>query len=195
VDVQNDFCEGGSLAVVGGARTAEQIGDWWRDHHNDYYKTIGTMDWHPSKWMELDGFDHFSDTPDYVDTWPAHCIAGTDGAEYHHNLRINFDVICRKGQDRAAYSGFEGWIFDITGYSGKTLESYLAYHRIEQVEVCGIAFDYCVRATAIDARNLGFSTTVVKDLTASVAPDNDVKTLDILANHKVDVSFTWELED
>ena len=159
VDVQNDFCEGGSLAVAGGAAVAagislvlDKAGDRW-EH------VVATKDWH------IDPGAHFSETPDYVDSWPRHCEVGTDGAEFHPELATGrIEAVFHKGEYEAAYSGFEGRSAD-----GATLTEWLRAHDVDEVEVVGIATDHCVRATALDARAAGFDTTVLLELTAGVA--------------------------
>jgi nicotinamidase/pyrazinamidase len=166
VDVQNDFCEGGSLAVSGGADVAFRIGTLlheWQEAdpgQHKYSYVVATRDHH------VDPGDHFSATPDFVDSWPRHCVAGTDGVGFHPNLDPQpFDAIFDKGEYAAAYSGFEGKSQD-----GHTLTAWLREKGVTEVEVCGIATDYCVRATALDAKNEGFGTTVLTGLTAGVAP-------------------------
>jgi nicotinamidase/pyrazinamidase len=159
VDVQNDFCEGGSLAVGGGAAVAKGIslvlgaaGSRW-DH------VVATKDWH------IDPGAHFSDHPDYRDTWPAHCVVGSAGAEFHPELRTErIEAVFHKGEHRAAYSGFEG-----RTTAGEGLADWLRARAVTEVEVVGIATDHCVRATALDAKSAGFDTTVVLELTAGVA--------------------------
>ncbi len=156
VDVQNDFCEGGSLAVPGGAAVAEAISA--RLEERDYDHAVATRDHH------IDPGAHFSDTPDYVDSWPTHCVVGTGGVELHPNLRTeNVDAIFDKGEYAAAYSGFEA------RGDGTGLEDWLRERDVQSVEVVGIATDHCVRATALDAARAGFATTVRLDLTAGVA--------------------------
>jgi nicotinamidase/pyrazinamidase len=157
VDVQNDFCEGGSLAVGGGAGVAAGItaalasGGW--DH------VVATQDWH------IDPGTHFSDHPDYLDTWPAHCVVGTGGADFHPNLSLDkVEAVFHKGQHAAAYSGFEG-----KTEHGSGLADWLRARDVTSVDVVGIATDYCVRATALDAVGAGFATTVLLGLTAGVA--------------------------
>jgi nicotinamidase/pyrazinamidase len=161
VDVQNDFCEGGSLAVAGGGATASAIAELlWSEHGYDH--VVATRDHH------IDPGTHFSPRPDYVDSWPPHCVAGTPGAEFHPNLTWRgFEAVFDKGEYAAAYSGFEGVEID-----GDTLAGWLAEHEVEAVDICGIATDYCVRATALDAARLGLATTVLLDLTAAVTPAN-----------------------
>ncbi len=167
VDVQNDFCEGGSLAVPGGARVASDIGEllhhWSRrdDQAPSYDVVVATKDHH------VDPGEHWSDQPDFAETWPVHCRVGTDGEAFHPNLDPQpFDAIFLKGEHAAAYSGFEG---RTTG--GLGLTEWLRQHDVDQVDVCGIATDYCVRATALDAAGNGFATTLLTQLCAGVAPE------------------------
>ncbi|GAB2655062.1 nicotinamidase [Kribbella swartbergensis] len=167
VDVQNDFCEGGSLAVSGGADVAFRIGEllhkWHEADPGDkrYEYVVATRDHH------IDPGDHFSSNPDYVTSWPRHCVAGTDGVSFHPNLDPQpFDAIFDKGEYAAAYSGFEGKAHE----DGRGLADWLRDKGVTDVDVCGIATDYCVRATALDAKQAGFGTTVLTELTAGVAP-------------------------
>jgi nicotinamidase/pyrazinamidase len=170
VDVQRDFCEGGSLAVAGGSDVAGRIDALLRTDHS-YDHIVATRDHH------IDPGNHFSASPDFLDTWPPHCEVGTPGVEFHDRLRFrDFDAVFDKGEHAAAYSGFEGRTAD-----GTLLADWLAAHDVEQVDVCGIATDYCVRATALDAAGAGFATTVLLDLTAAVAPARLGTTLDQLA--------------
>ncbi len=159
VDVQNDFCEGGSLAVTGGAATAARISELLTDH--DYDFVVATRDHH------IDPGPHFADEPDFVDTWPAHCVAGTPGADFHPNLEFrDFDAVFYKGQHEAAYSGFEG-----ATTAGDSLATWLKDRDVDTVDICGIATDHCVRATALDAVDEGIRTTVLMGLTAAVSPE------------------------
>ncbi|MFC8503077.1 isochorismatase family protein [Pedococcus sp. NPDC057267] len=176
VDVQNDFCEGGSLAVAGGAEVARRISTHVREHHGEYAAVVATADWHE------DPGAHFSDAPDFVDSWPAHCRVGTDGALFHPGAEEAFehvDAVFRKGQHSAAYSGFEG--STVEGDRRLGLAEWLRERRVEEVDVVGIATDHCVRATALDAAREGFATTVLLDLTAGVAPQTTAAALDELA--------------
>jgi nicotinamidase/pyrazinamidase len=176
VDVQRDFCEGGSLAVAGGAEVAGRIDALLHgDHGYDY--VVATRDHH------VDPGEHFSADPDFVDSWPHHCVAGTPGAEFHDRLTYrDFDAVFDKGEYQAAYSGFEGRTGDDT-----SLADWLSARGVDRVVICGIATDYCVRATALDAVRAGFATTVLLDLTAAVAPDRLDATLDALAAAEVAV--------
>lgn len=164
VDVQNDFCPGGSLAVEGGDKIASFISGYIARRGSEYRVVVATKCWHPND----PDFSHFSPTPDYQDTWPPHCVANTAGAEFHPNL--DFHEMLRhvfyKGQASAAYSGFEG-----TNDFREDLQTYLHTRGILEVDVVGIATDYCVKATAVDAAKHGYPTTVLLDLTAAVHPD------------------------
>jgi nicotinamidase/pyrazinamidase len=166
VDVQNDFCEGGSLPVPGGAAVAQRISDLLHQENGgspedrEYHVVAATRDHH------IDPGSHFSDSPDFVDSWPPHCVAGTDGAAFHPNLDIRpVDAVFAKGEHAAAYSGFEGRAPD-----GRPLAQWLRDHGVTDVDVCGIATDYCVRATALDALHEGFGVRVLTNLVAGVAP-------------------------
>jgi nicotinamidase/pyrazinamidase len=159
VDVQNDFCEGGSLAVPGGAAVAAGISTLLAAA--DYPLVVATRDAH------RDPGDHFSAHPDYIEHWPAHCVVGTAGAEFHPGLDTQrIDAVFDKGAYQAAYSGFEGATADGTG-----LGDWLRDRRVDAVDIVGIATDHCIRATAVDAAREGFSTTVLLDHTAGVAPE------------------------
>ncbi len=160
VDVQNDFCEGGSLAVAGGADVATDIAEVIAAR--TYSTVVATRDHH------IDPGAHFSDSPDFVDSWPPHCVVGTSGEEFHPPLEASmFAEVFFKGEYAAAYSGFEGH-----SRAGVTLAQWLRDRGISGVDVCGIATDYCVRATALDAAHEGFNVTVLERLTAAVSPDN-----------------------
>jgi nicotinamidase/pyrazinamidase len=157
VDVQNDFTEGGSLAVAGGAAVAEAITRHMRDAAGEYAHVVATRDHH------IDPGGHFSATPDFLESWPPHCVVGTDGVELHPALdRGPIEAVFDKGEHAAAYSGFEG-------RTGRVrLADWLRQHGVDAVDVVGIATDHCVRATALDAIGTGFGTRVLLHLTAGV---------------------------
>ena len=164
VDVQPTFCEGGELAVAGGNATASAIADYVKQHRGEYDLIASTQDYH------IEPGDHFSDNPDYVDTWPAHGVAGTPNAELHPLIEeLHPDVRVRKGQYAAAYSGFEG-----TDDGGAALNDLLQGRGIKAVDVVGIAESHCVKATALDARNNGYQTRVFTDLTVPVSEDQGI---------------------
>ncbi|MER7856095.1 isochorismatase family protein [Streptomyces bacillaris] len=174
VDVQNDFCEGGSLAVAGGADVAAAITDLIGAAQPGYRHVVATRDHH------VDPGDHFSETPDFVDSWPVHCVAGTEGVGFHPNFAPAvasgaIEAVFDKGAYSAAYSGFEG-----ADENGTTLVQWLRDRSVTEVDVAGIATDHCVRATALDAAREGFVTHVLLDLTAGVAPATTEKALDEL---------------
>jgi len=164
-DVQNDFCEGGSLPVPGGAAVAADIGAlltaWVAQAPGApaYSHVVATKDHHVAPG------GHWSDDPDFTDSWPVHCKVGTDGEAFHPNLDPQpFDAIFLKGEHAAAYSGFEGRSVD-----GVPLADWLRAHDVDAVDICGIATDYCVRATALDAVSRGIPTRLLLSLCAGVA--------------------------
>ncbi|MGH3646480.1 MAG: isochorismatase family protein [Micromonosporaceae bacterium] len=159
VDVQRDFCEGGSLAVTGGAAVAAGITELLYGSDPPWDHVVATRDHH------VDPGDHFSEQPDFVRSWPAHCVVGTQGVELHPALDASrMEAIFDKGEYAAAYSGFEG------RSGGTPLAEWLRTHDVTDVDVVGIATDYCVRATALDAVREGFTTRVLLNYTAGVAP-------------------------
>jgi nicotinamidase/pyrazinamidase len=180
VDVQNDFCEGGSLAVAGGAEVARSISEHLADPDGGYDHVVATQDYH------IDPGAHFSDTPDYATTWPPHCVAGTPGADFHPSLDTSaVEAVFRKGAHSAAYSGFEG-----ADANGTPLAAWLREHGVTVVEVAGIATDHCVRATATDAATAGFDTEVLLGLTAGVAEDTTLAALDEMRTAGVKLTGT-----
>ncbi|MBV1779669.1 isochorismatase family protein [Paeniglutamicibacter sp. ABSL32-1] len=188
VDVQNDFCEGGSLGVEGGAAVAASIATVLRERADTYAAVVATQDWH------IDPGSHFSDTPDFIESWPVHCVAATDGAALHPELSGAAGFIghhFRKGRFAAAYSGFEGRLCsdadEVDDESGALLGDWLRSQGIGAVDIVGIATDYCVRATALDARDQGLATTVIAPLTAAVHPENTPAVLQELRDAEVTV--------
>ena len=195
VDVQNDFCEGGSLAVKGGAEVAGAISEYVDAHHGQFDHIVATQDWHIEPGL------HFAEKPDYIDTWPPHCVAGTPGAELHPDLDTEYiQAYFQKGQFTAAYSGFEGILapedavptgdrkpgalplpdaavaFTASSFADEDaigLDDWLQSHDVEDVVIVGLATDYCVMATSLDAVQAGYSVTVIRDLTAGIADDLD----------------------
>jgi nicotinamidase/pyrazinamidase len=158
VDVQIDFCEGGSLAVGGGAAVARAVSAELAAGAGRWDHVVATQDHH------VDPGAHFGNPPDYVDSWPVHCVVGTAGQEFHPELDTDrIEAIFTKGDYAAAYSGFEGHA------GGVGLAAWLRMRGVDAVDVVGIATDHCVRATALDAAREGFDTTVLLDLTAGVA--------------------------
>ncbi|MFE3073290.1 nicotinamidase [Streptomyces sp. NPDC059247] len=178
VDVQNDFCEGGSLAVTGGADVAAAITDLvGQTAGSSYRQVVATRDHH------VDPGAHFApagERPDYVTSWPVHCVAGTEGVGFHPNFAPAvasgaIDAVFDKGAYSAAYSGFEG-----RDENGRTLAEWLRERNVTEVDVVGIATDHCVRATALDAVGEGFRTRVLLDLTAGVARPTTERALEEL---------------
>jgi nicotinamidase/pyrazinamidase len=172
IDVQNDFTEGGALGVEGGDAVAAGITAYLRAHPDRYDVVIASRDWHDG---DNDNGGHFAldAEPDYVDTWPVHCVAGTVGAQYDPALDPDLiDVHLRKGQGTPAYSIFQG-----TTEDGVKLSAVLDKLEVNDVDVVGIATDYCVRASALDAIASGRHVRVIDDLIAGVASDSSVAAL------------------
>lgn len=175
VDVQNDFTEGGALGVAGGDAVAERITRFLSGHADDYAVIVASRDWHDA---HNDNGGHFHPTPDFVDSWPVHCVSGTEGAEYDPGLdtsAVTHHV--KKGQGRPAYSLFEGTTDD-----GQTVSSLLERHGVVEVDIAGLATDYCVRASALDAIEHGRRVRVLTDLVAGVAEESSDAALAELAH-------------
>ena len=162
VDVQNDFCEGGSMGVDGGAAVAASMTELVAS--GGYDQVVATRDWHrdPGTHWAADG-----EAPNFDTTWPVHCAAETDGAAFHDAMTVSPDEIFNKGEYAASYSGFDG----AADSDGVRLADWLRSRDIDEVDVVGLATDYCVRATAIDAHAAGFETRVLLDHCAAVAPE------------------------
>lgn len=175
VDVQNDFTEGGALAVTGGDAVASAVSDLLARSAGDYTVVIASRDWHDP---DSDNGGHFSADPDYVDTWPVHCVAGTDGAAYDPLLvtgQITHHV--RKGQGQPAYSMFEGATED-----DETVAEILAAYGVLDADIVGIATDHCVRASALDALAHGVRIRILTDLVAGVGAASSEAALAELAH-------------
>ena len=181
VDVQNDFCEGGSLAVAGGAAVAATVSEYLAGpERTGYEHVIASRDYH------IDPGDHFSSHPDFAGSWPPHCVAGTPGAQFHPRLDTSHvDVVFSKGAHEAAYSAFEG-----ADEAGTPLADWLRQRGVGALDVVGIATDYCVRATALDAAREGFATRVLLGLTAGVDPVTTQEALDELRAAGVSLTGT-----
>ena len=180
VDVQNDFCEGGSMGVEGGAAVARCVSGYLADHADAYSAVVATADWH------IDPGGHWSDDPDFRDSWPVHCKVGTPGADFHPDLTGALErvsAVFRKGEYEAAYSGFEGSTAD-----GGDLAGWLRERQVSSVDIVGIATDHCVRATALDAVREDFRTRVLVDLTAGVAPDTTAAAEDEMRSAGVEIA-------
>jgi nicotinamidase/pyrazinamidase len=175
IDVQNDFTEGGALGVDGGAAVAAGVTELLSRHPDSYDVVFASRDWHDA---DNDNGGHFATVgaPDFVDTWPVHCVAGTTGAEYHPALDVSLiDIHVRKGQGKPAYSIFEGITDD-----GETLPDALDRLGVTEIDVAGIATDYCVLASALDGIQSGRSVRVLTDLVAGVAPESSEAALERL---------------
>ncbi|MEV3887177.1 isochorismatase family protein [Streptomyces griseoincarnatus] len=182
VDVQNDFCEGGSLAVAGGADVAAAVTELIGQAPAGYRHVVATRDHH------VDPGDHFSDRPDFRRSWPAHCVAGTEGVGFHPNFAPAVtsgavDAVFDKGAYAAAYSGFEG-----ADENGTPLAEWLREREVDEVDVVGVATDHCVRATALDAVREGFRSQVLLDLTAGVSRETTERALEEMREAGVELS-------
>jgi nicotinamidase/pyrazinamidase len=181
IDVQNDFCEGGALAVAGGAAVAAKITKFLES--SNYDLVVASRDWHDA---DNNNSGHFADSgsePNYKTNWPVHCVAETSGAQYHPNL--NADAIGEhiyKGQGQNGYSIFEG----ITK-SGQTFEQLLAQNKIDEVDVVGIATDHCVLASAMDSKNYGLKVRVISSLTAGVSEATTEAAIDQMIDNGIEV--------
>ena len=177
VDVQNDFCEGGSLAVAGGAAVARGItellsGDFGYDH------VVATKDFH------IDPGEHFSEHPDYRVSWPRHCEVGTPGVDFHPEFDDGaVQAVFMKGHHSAAYSAFEA-----VDNAGTPLPDWLRQRGVDEIDIAGLATDYCVLATATDAVNAGFAARVLLDLTAGVAPETTAKAVEDMRAAGVEIA-------
>lgn len=159
VDAQPTFCEGGELGIDGGDACIERVAEYVENNHDNYDLIVTTQDWH------IDPGDHFSDNPDFVDTWPPHGVAGTKNAELHPALNdvatyISHADSVKKGHYTAAYSGFEGETED-----GRSLSQVLKDHNIDTVDVVGLALSHCVCDTSLDAIKEGLTVRCLRDLT------------------------------
>lgn len=196
VDVQNDFCPGGSLATARGAEVATEVSEFLQTHGAAYDVVAVTQDWH------VDPGEHFSETPDFRDSWPVHCVAGSQGAELHEDLDTDaVDAWFRKGAYEAAYSGFEGLLVPEEavatgeyepGQAAQdtlkvSLDDWLQEQDVTAVDVVGIATEHCVRATAADAVDAGYETRVLVDLTAAVDEDRVEEAVQALEDADVEV--------
>ena len=177
VDVQNDFCEGGSLGVTGGSAVVRGITEYVAAHR-DYDHVVATLDYH------IDPGEHFSDDPDFRVSWPRHCVVGTPGVEFHPEFDSSaVEAVFMKGHYSSAYSAFEA-----VDESGTPLPNWLRQRGVDEIDIAGIATDYCVRATADDATNAGFTTRVLLDLTAGVAPETTAKAVEEMRAAGVEIT-------
>jgi nicotinamidase/pyrazinamidase len=196
VDVQNDFCEGGALGVEGGAQVAADLSEHLENNAAGYDFVVATQDWH------VEPGSHFADDPDFVDSWPRHCVAGSKGAQLHPELDTEpIDAYFRKGAFEAAYSGFEGVLApedevatgDLDDEESDaaedviSLDDWLRQNDVDEVVIAGIATDYCVRATALDAVQAGYTTSVLLPLTAGINADRVTATVAELEDNGVEI--------
>ena len=182
VDVQKDFTEGGALGANGGGALAKKITEHLSAHGNEYELVIASRDWHDP---QNDNGGHFSEQPDYVNNWPPHCVSGTPGAEYHSGLDTNLiDEHIRKGQGKPAYSAFEG-----ATEAGRTVPELLAEKKINELVVVGIATDYCVRASALDAVAAGLKVTLLPQMCVGIDPAGSIRAIREMSDAGVEVRF------
>ena len=181
IDVQNDFCEGGALAVAGGAAVAGKISKYLES--SSYELVVASRDWHDS---DNDNSGHFAQAgqdPNYTTNWPVHCLAETPGAAYHPNLDTSsIDEHIYKGQGKNGYSIFEG----ITK-NGHSFEQLLAQNQIDEVDVVGIATDHCVLASAMDSKSHGLKVLVISSLTAGVSHASTEAAIDQMIDNGIEV--------
>lgn len=207
VDVQNDFCEGGALAVEGGAQIAAAISEYLEENHAQYRAVVTTQDWH------IDPGSHFSETPDFNTSWPVHCVAGTGGAELHPDLDTDHvETRFLKGLYSDGYSGFDGVVGDpekvgiLEGEKGRKVEpgdavdddatdlhAWLQENEVDSVTVVGLATDHCVRATTLDAVENDYRVRVIQELTAGVDADRIATTYQEFAGADVEILSLDEL--
>jgi nicotinamidase/pyrazinamidase len=194
VDVQNDFCEGGSLQVDGGIEVAKRIADFLDGHSDDYATIVATKDYHH------DPGPHFAsaigNNPDFLDSWPDHCLADSVGAEFCPSVAGALNdagaVVFLKGERSAAYSGFEATLEADPDVSlGEWLEAF----EVTGVDVVGLATDYCVKATALEAVRLGFAARILTDLVAGVAPESTNLALVEIEDAGVYMAFSGSVTD
>jgi nicotinamidase/pyrazinamidase len=181
IDVQNDFCEGGALAVAGGAQVASKISSYLKTAHYDL--VVASRDWHDAQGTNSGHFAEAGSEPNYTTTWPVHCVADTEGAKYHPNLstaKINVDIY--KGQGQNGYSIFEG-----VTEAGQSFSELLATHSIDAVDVVGIATDHCVLASATDAKKHGLRVRVISSLTAGVSAEGTEAAIDRMIDDGIEV--------
>lgn len=179
VDVQNDFCDGGVLAVPGGAEVAARITQFIREQMGTYELILASQDCH------IDPRGHFSSNPDYFSSWPKHAIKGSYGAKFHAALDENLvDHVIIKGEYQGAFSAFEG-----TTSSGESLLDLLERREIEVVDICGVATDFCVMQSALDSLNNGFPTTVFLDLISGISEQGSIEALEVLQSRGANLDY------
>lgn len=185
IDVQNDFTEGGALGVDGGAAVAAGISRYLAAHPDRYHEVFASRDWHDA---DNDNGGHFAtgEAPNFITTWPVHCVRDTAGAAYHSDLdTAAITVQVRKGQGKPAYSIFEGVTDD-----GESVPQRLEELNVDEIDVVGLATDYCVLASALDAVAAGLKVRVFDDLVAGVSPESSHAALVTLAEAGVTVEHS-----
>lgn len=182
IDVQNDFCEGGALAVLGGARVAKMITGYLETAKYDL--VVASRDWHDADTTNSGHFAEVGSAPNFSTTWPIHCVADTEGASYHPNLSIaRIDVDIYKGQGENGYSIFEG----VTS-AGQSFTELLSDNSITEVDLVGIATDHCVLASATDSKKHGLKVRVISSLTAGVSPVSTEWAIDQMIDQGIEVT-------
>jgi nicotinamidase/pyrazinamidase len=169
IDLQNDFLEGGSVPVPGGTQIAAQVARHIRHFRSEYSFVVATRDVHE------DPPDHFADKPDYINTWPKHGLVGTQGATlctpiFNLVREKIIQVVLDKGRHAGAVSAFEAQ--DLRGH---LLVDVLREQRVDHIDVCGLITEYCVRASALDARKHEFQVRVLVNLCGAASPDNALR--------------------
>ncbi len=188
VDFQNDFCPDGALQVTDGDKIIEPINHLIEYAPENNWLIVATRDWHPRETT------HFAE---FGGHWPVHCVQGTKGAEFHPGLNLDEEtnLVFSKGQNgnEDAYSGFDGFIGWPT--IGKSLEDYLKSKDVESVYICGLATDYCVKATTLDAVKKGFKTYLILDAcrAVNVNPDDGDKAVQEMINAGVIITTSKEM--
>lgn len=181
IDVQNDFCEGGALAVSGGAAVAGKISAFIKS--SSYDLIVASRDWHDA---DNDNSGHFAEVgkePNYSTNWPVHCVAETSGAAYHPDLDTeSIDEHVFKGQGQNGYSIYEGKTI-----SGQTFEQLLASNGVDEVDIVGIATDHCVLASAMDSKDHGLKVRVISSLTAGVSEASTEAAIDRMIDSGIEV--------
>jgi nicotinamidase/pyrazinamidase len=181
IDVQNDFCEGGALAVAGGSQVASKISSYLETAKYDL--VVASRDWHDAVGTNSGHFAEAGSDPNYTTTWPVHCVADSEGAKYHPNLSTEkIDVDIYKGQGQNGYSIFEG----IT-INGESFAQLLSSKSITEVDVVGIATDHCVLASATDAKKYGLKVRVISSLTAGVSAEGTEAAIDRMIDDGIEV--------
>jgi nicotinamidase/pyrazinamidase len=181
IDVQNDFCEGGALAVAGGAAVAGKISKFLEN--SNYNLVVASRDWHDADNNNSGHFAEIGSEPNFTTNWPVHCVAETIGAQYHPNLNTeSIDEHIFKGQGQNGYSIFEG-----TTKSGQTFDQLLVQNQIDEVDVVGIATDHCVLASAMDSKKHGLRVRVISSLTAGVSEASTEAAIDQMIDNGIEV--------